>query len=144
MMLKTKWELQIGDWSGDGHSQCDDYVIESNFTVQEAREAYFVAKKKYPKICPEKVACEWESSLTIKEAQAWIDAGVLDISKSAEEWVDEFHTDDFALAVLNYIKLGNAEFEFKIIEDDLETFNYYGYDKKKRHIGFFGYGLFWT
>lgn len=35
-----KVKLTLGDWSGDGHGQYDEFVYEVNKTVEEIRQAY--------------------------------------------------------------------------------------------------------
>lgn len=144
-MLEHKWLLSIGDWSKDGHRECDNFMIQSNFTNKEAREAYFTAKDKFLDICPEEIGNHWCESPTKEECQLWLDAGLLDKELNAEEWEDElqYNTEEFANVVLKYIKLGDPEFEFKISEENQDTFHFYGYDEKERHISGFGYGLFY-
>lgn len=41
--MKYKFKIPIGDWSGDGHSKHEDYLIESNKPVEQVRELYFQA-----------------------------------------------------------------------------------------------------
>jgi len=41
-----KFSLPIGDWSDDGHGECDWFVIESNVPLEELREIYFETKKR--------------------------------------------------------------------------------------------------
>ena len=35
-----KVKLVIGDWSGDGHGQSEEFVFETNKTVEEIGQAY--------------------------------------------------------------------------------------------------------
>jgi hypothetical protein len=35
-----KFYINIGDWSCDGHNQCDRFLFESNYSVKELQKAY--------------------------------------------------------------------------------------------------------
>ena len=39
--MSTTFKLPIGDWSGDGHRQCEYYIVESNKPIDAVREAHF-------------------------------------------------------------------------------------------------------
>lgn len=38
--MTFKFYINIGDWSEDGHSQSDQFLMESNYSVSELQEAY--------------------------------------------------------------------------------------------------------
>ena len=40
------------------------------------------------------------------------------------------------------MKKDNPDLILEVVEDNIPKFHFSGYDDKKRHIGFFGYGLF--
>jgi hypothetical protein len=142
-MLKYTWLLSIGDWSGDGHKECENFMIHSNYTNKEARKSYFEAKKLYPKICPEEVANRYQQPPTKKQLQAWIDAGVLSDEFSAAEYENNFGAYDMANVVLNYIKLASSDFDYSISEEGEDTFHFWGeIDNEEDYPPSFGYGLF--
>lgn len=39
-MTKKLFKVPVGDWSKDGHSQCDTYYVETNYSAKEMRQAY--------------------------------------------------------------------------------------------------------
>lgn len=39
-MTKKLFKVPVGDWSKDGHNQCDTYYVESNYSAKEMRQAY--------------------------------------------------------------------------------------------------------
>lgn len=144
-----KFKIPIGDWSGDGHGKDEDYYIESSLPVEEVRELYFQACEKlgftldgHDKLTP----CGEYEEYTFK--QETIDAlknfGI-EISPIKEaQWIEEYiGTDEMCDLVLNFIKTQDKNLILKRIPDnDYPMFQFYGYDEKKRHIGYFGYGLF--
>lgn len=72
------FRVPIGDWSGDGHGKCE-YVdmIAKCENIQQIREAYFAAKAKYPDLCPEGWACEYEDGTIPDDIRnAYKDLGV--------------------------------------------------------------------
>jgi len=39
-MTKKLFKIPVGDWSKDGHNQCDTYYVEANYSAKEMRQAY--------------------------------------------------------------------------------------------------------
>jgi hypothetical protein len=126
--------IQIGDWSGDGHGKCDDFFFDSNLSQEEVREAYFAAKKKYPKLSPESFCSDYEDS-TVPES-------LVENAKVAgfEIFPEDFGTEEMAEYTAWFCMLGDSKLTLKI-RDVVPTLAFYGSDKKKRHIRFIGYGL---
>ena len=42
-----------------------------------------------------------------------------------------------------FMKKDNPDLILEVVEDYVPSFHFYGFDDKKRHINFFGYGLFY-
>ena len=143
-MLNNLWEIPIGDWSDDGHGKCDWFIVKSNFTVEQAREAYFKSVEKSGiDICKE-VACEYEdnsvSEKVVKTFPEFVEKELI----SKEPFCEDYYIEDsFSLAeiVCLFIKKYNTECEYEIL--NLPMLPFYGFDEKNRHIGHIGYGLFW-
>lgn len=156
------FRLPIGDWSDDGHGQTQDYLIKSNKTVQEIRELYFQACDKlgfsldgsYKKSDLSPMA-DYEDYIFKEETlNALLDFGVKideelvnnlrEIYKTdPDEWDNIVNTEELCKIVLEFIKTQDSELILEIIpEPEAPMFQFYGYDDKKRHIGYFGYGLF--
>jgi hypothetical protein len=134
-IMDYSFKIQVGDWSGDGHGQCMDYIFKSNKPVEEIREIYFTAKEKYPTLSPDSFCSDYQD-YTIPD----------EVVKQAEELgyeidPENFFTDDMAKYTAWFIMLGDSELKLEETKA-VETLAFYGYDEKNRHINFIGYGLF--
>lgn len=150
-----EFEIKIGDWSDDGHGKCDSYRVKSNKPVKDAREAYFTAKAKLPPhLCPENFMRKYEDfSLPenvytdAKERGFDFFAGWEGDERLTEEKLPEFlkypqcDTERMCRYVIWFLKQGDSELELEMVPE-VNSLSFYGFDEKKRHIGFIGYGLF--
>ena len=149
--LIYNWNLPIGDWSDDGHGKCTWFSISSNFTVEESREAYFKAVKESGVDISSEIASEYEDSSVSEKALKLIPEFIDYLYKEGllANWSEKgedpkYHVEEIrnmAKIVLLFIKNYTPEFDYKIIEIPMLPF--YGFDGYGRHIGYFGYGLFW-
>lgn len=147
-----KFKIPIGDWSGDGHSQHEDYVIESNKPVEHVREMYFKAKEKLG------YGLEGHDSRTpcaeygdykfpFEVINDLDNMGVIGLDSYFEEGnsedIDDMSTEEFCDIVLNFIMSQDSDLKLKRIpNEDMPMLQFYGFDSQKRHMGYFGYGLF--
>ena len=141
--MNNLWNIPIGDWSGDGHGKCDWFTIKSNFTVEQAREAYFKSiEKSGIDICKE-VAYEYEDSSVserfLKVFPEFLEKGFVIYEPEYNGYYIE-NSFDLVKMVCLFIQKYNPEFKCEII--NIPMLPFYGYDEKKRHIEFIGYGLF--
>lgn len=150
--MSSKFSVHIGDWSGDGHGEKETFYVTADCSLEQVREAYFIAKNGMPKhLCPENFMEDYEDH-TIPE-KTYRDAlkhGYDMLQGFDKETVEEklqecleypqWEPRDMLNYLLWFIKQGDARIEFEVGE--IDTFAWYGNDKKKRHIGFMGYGLF--
>jgi len=60
--MRYQFTIPIGDWSGDGHGQCDDFDATAAKDIEEVRKAYFAAKEKLKEVCPETFCNGYEES----------------------------------------------------------------------------------
>lgn len=151
-MLNNTWKIPVGDWSDDGHGKCDYYTVKSNFTVEQAREAYFKAVEESGIDLCKTFAHEYEDSTiepkaieALRDFIKHLNAEDLISQCDWEEEEDSYHvnsSEDMAYIVLYFIQRYNPEFRFEVVEDSIPMLPFYGFDDKNRHIGFFGYGLF--
>lgn len=153
--MEYKFKLPIGDWSGDGHNRCDYFLIDSNYPVEQVREFYFNACEKAGYEFNEVFCAEYEDRQILEEQLEKYPIP-FDISEYKEEWKDikkyykteydwyyYFSSEEFANIFLKWIQYYNPEFNFKFAEEnECPMFPFYGFDEKKQHIGFIGYGLF--
>jgi len=143
-MLNNLWQIPIGDWSDDGHGKCDWYIVKSNFTVEQAREAYFKSVEESKLDIANEIATEYEdhsvSEKVVKTFPEFVEKELIFKEPFCEDYYIE---DSFSLAeiVCLFIKKYNTEFEYEIL--NIPMLPFYSCDIKGRHIGHFGYGLFW-
>jgi hypothetical protein len=144
-----------GDWSDDGHGKGEDFYVLSNYTVKDLREVYFAACKKLKvRFDGEEKAgekfdppcAEYEDNTFSKELYNYlIEKGVV-MPKFEEHYADpECYrplAKQYIQMVLNVIMWFDPKVKLEFKQDDSETFHFYGSDKKRRHIGYFGYGLY--
>lgn len=132
-----KFRMSIGDWSDDGHGKHEDFIIESNHPVDVVREAHFRIKE-VTGIDIEDFCCDYEDSSVPKE----IENKLKDMGFEFE-YAGTTYAKEMALLWMFLLQKANPELELKIINDDIPNLHFYGCDKKRRHISFVGYGLFY-
>ena len=149
-----RFKIPIGDWSNDGHGKHKDYLIESNKPVEVVRELYFQACDKigfsldgsYKKTSLTPQASYEDYTFSRETLQALLDFGVKLDQDTIEYIREQESTDGTELLcdiILAFIKTQDPELELtRIEEQNFPMFQFYGFDKHKRHIGYFGYGLF--
>jgi hypothetical protein len=147
--MMYKFKLPIGDWSDDGHGKHEDYIIESNKPLQEIRELYFQACEKLGFTLDghhELTPCRDYEEYHFKDEtiEALLNFGLNISEDEQEKWVkDSIETQEFCDLVLKFIKTQDPELILtRIPSEDFPMFQFYGFDNQKRHIGYFGYGLF--
>jgi len=144
------FRIPIGDWSNDGHGRYIDYYIKSNKPVEHVREMYLQACQtsgisldgsgKYPAPC-----AEYENYLfSEQQIKDLIEYGINITDKQREFWTtDCIETYEFCDLVLEFIKVQDPELTLERgMNEKPPMLQFYGWDEQKRHIGYFGYGLF--
>lgn len=137
-MMKIRFP--IGDWSKDGHEQCDWYFATTELSAREVREAHFMCSETYGfdigSICSE-----------YQEDQ--IDEVIIDILKRYNLIDEHFENEDIDseqifLIWLNILNSINADLKLEPYANkkDYEDINFYGRDDKNRHLDTPGYGIF--
>lgn len=131
--------ISIGDWSNDGHGRCDDFffILPNYKSVEDAREAFFKSAETYPGLDPRSFANEYQDGTIPGELR---DAAA-DKGFELPDNDDDFHSGIMAEYVSWFIGLSGVALTALGIEQ-LPTLHFYGTDKKKRHLGHIGYGLF--
>ena len=153
-MDNYKFKLPIGDWSSDGHGKSKDFIIISNRPLAVVRELYFQAcdkigfsldgSYKQTELTPQAEYGDYEFK---KETlQALLDFGVK-LDEDVVEYIrEQENTDGTELLcdiILAFIMTQDSELKLKREPDEnYPMFQFYGFDTQKRHIGYFGYGLF--
>lgn len=138
ILNRITFKIPIGDWSGDGHSECIYYTVSSAKSLKEVREAYFLAEEKLPTIIhPNNLA------------NYFLETGISDdtIDRLKEYGFvfkdsDNLGSDEIANYVIWFINYGDPACDIKLEKNADDMLVFYGYDEKGRHIDGFGYGLF--
>ena len=63
MILPHTFAIQIGDPDGEGHGRHASYRFKTNKDILEVREAYFMARKRHPRLSPEKFCDNFEDAI---------------------------------------------------------------------------------
>lgn len=161
-MTKAKFhfKMPIGDWSSDGHEKCEYYKIESDFPVEEVREAHFLIQKKSG-IDLENLCSEYgDDKLSFEVIKILLELGfnknlIVDFNEKLfnialenndpEEYDEDSNGVDGSTVahiwvfLLNHV---NPELNLNITPDKGEMLVFYGFDEKGRHISNPGYGCF--
>jgi arsenate reductase-like glutaredoxin family protein len=140
-----KFKLPIGDWSGDGHSQCEYYIVEANFTFDMIVEAYIKMDEEY-KISEQ--CSEYEDSRLSEEFIEFLESEGLNPYDYIETKEDPYiETDFLAQLVIDLMMHHDKRLELKIVRDDIPMLNNWAGQELKEKGGHVlslpGYGLFY-
>jgi len=134
--MKYKFKIPVGDPSGDGHSQCEYFIIESNKSQEEIKEAYnksceltglVFTENKDIVVNGEKL--DWQHP-EYKNRKICVDFESYEASNLAKEILKNYNidgdvdgTDGLLDIFLEFIKLSLPNFEYKLIEDNIPILN---------------------
>lgn len=138
-------EFPIGDWSKDGHNQCDFYVIETTKTVAELRDLHFKCKETLGFEIGN-IASEYQNDkLSVEIADILLKANIIDqefYNDILNEDMDNLSSEDIINIWLDTLKYLDNTFEYKIVNrrlpsilDNTET--------DTRYLDNPGYGVFY-
>lgn len=133
-----KFELIIGDWSGDGHSMSETILFEVNKTEQEINEAYknscrlvgiqFNSRPNYTNLTPKDyrdndiyVMCDYEDNTLSENAYNKL-SKFIDIDDN-----DGFNSESLALLIMKFISLSLTDFQYKIVRTNYPNMKGFGY-----------------
>jgi hypothetical protein len=150
----------VGDWSGDGHGICDWFIVNSNKPVEELREAHFSFHQKTGFDIGDFCRNYSDTILGVPETKFLKDNNLVNDKAMELEYLDESldpleKADNFkdakALCVydsetllqiwINCLMFADPELKLEIVQENLHSINYYGFDEKQRHLKTPGYGL---
>jgi hypothetical protein len=145
-----KFKLPIGDWSNDGHGICEYFLLSSSKSVEEVRETHFKIKE-VTGIDLTEICSDYEENWFYDEEiiQKIINTG-FDLKNKCEFEEDDGYVcgvtfkprvlAELWIYLLMYVDK-SLKLEF-MDEEETPMLSFYGFDKKRRHISFIGYGLF--
>lgn len=135
--MDYKFRMSIGDWSDDGHGKHKDYIVLSNHPVERVREAHFRIKE-VTGIDIDNLCRRYDDSSIPSE----VEDKLLEIGFEFE-CEGCTYPDEFASLWVFLLWKADPGLELKIVNDNIPTLHFYGFDEKRRHIGHIGYGLFY-
>lgn len=134
--------MVIGDRSGDWHGQCEYFRIESNFPVERIREVHFQIKESTD-IDIEGICSEYqEDEIDTGTVQKLKNLGFQFDNRSGMGDGILCSSEEMAQLWVFLLQKTDTELRLKILNDELPTLHFCGFDTQKQHIGFVGYGLF--
>jgi hypothetical protein len=145
------YKFPVGDWSGDGHEACEWYMVKTNASIEDVREAHFSCKEKLGfeigtiaseyqdnTVDEHIIKILFENKIVTEDDFCEVVEGDDGKTMYTVESEDIFH---IWLKILNYLnptlKLVHAK------KAELPTINFYGWDEKGRHLETPGYGVFY-
>jgi len=145
----------VGDWSDDGHGKCDYFMVRSNKLAQEVREIHFSCPERLGfdigNICREYEDSDLSLEIFDKLQAAGFDIEWEDAKSDNQKMCRYFHSSDsramgteevFHLWI-DILQFLDSELELKLEIVEYEDINFYGVDKKKRHLSTPGYGVWY-
>ena len=137
--VRHAFRIPIGDWSGDGHGQCDWYDATATKPIEDVREAFYEAKKKFPEVNPEIFCSQYEDREVADEIQEELKC----LGAPIPEEMDDFDSWSMAEIVVWFLNQGDPDLDVRLYQEaTVPMLSFCGFDNKNRHIDFLGYGLF--
>lgn len=136
-------KFPVGDWSNDGHGQCEWVLLDSSVPVDDLREMYFNACSQSGIVFDREICSSYDDNQIEKKQLQKLGITKEEVSFDEEEYEDFGVTTELFMRIfIAWMKKHNPGLELTVIEDNMPIFSRYGFDAKKRHIGHLGYGLF--
>lgn len=140
--MENLFYLTIGDWSGDGHSQREHFLVRANKSLEQVREAHFLIPEKTG-VDIESICSGFEEDTISEELVDKIEDLGFTLENSAGICKEMIEVDEMAHLWTFLLQEADPELEIEFVEQQPHpTLHFHGYDEKGRHIGAVGYGLF--
>lgn len=129
-----KFEFTVGDWSCDGHNQSDNFVIETNVTVEQVRTAYG-SLNKLPMNFDSWFENYEDRQITLEQFEE-----LKKVLPSADKYFDEYKgkqslqngPEGYVNLWMDLIRVVDPTIELTLVNEGLKTINGGGY------------GLYWS
>lgn len=134
--LKHRIRLVMGDPGGDGHGRSSERICASNLSGEELKQAYTAGTKLLGFDFTANICSEYEDSrVSTADAEKLKALGCTAFDNVSKYDYDEddgysIWRDEYVAIYLFLCKLGNPEFEYKLVSDQMD------------YIEIGGYGLF--
>lgn len=133
------YRIPIGDWSGDGHSQCDYFTIKSNKDGEALVKAYRTMADLSPDYDPTSFCAEYEDSVVPEHIKDKLkEIGEFNFYEYKGTEYVEFGPDEMIQYVLWWLKMGDPELELELIKNPPAIY----LPDRRNNTSFIGYGLF--
>lgn len=140
--MENLFYLTIGDWAGDGHEKNEPYLVRSNKSVGQVREAHFRIKDATG-IDIETICSGYGEDTIDQDLVDKIEALGFKLENSSGIGKEVVDVDEMARLWVFLLQKADPELELTFVKQpDYPDLHFYGYDDKGRHIGPVGYGLF--
>lgn len=158
--MSYKVKFPVGDWSGDGHRQCEWYICESNKPVEELREIHFKSKEVLGYDIGDICAYYQQSQLRVEIVKTIVERvgieefqDLIDVCLSEEDSAgivagkyDDHEIHLHVESIINIwvwsLKQIDPTLSLEICsEDDFPSINFYSFDNQDRHLETPGYGV---
>ncbi|MFW6310698.1 MAG: hypothetical protein ACOC1K_00520 [Nanoarchaeota archaeon] len=143
------FKLPIGDWSGDGHEMCEEFIIESNVSAEDLVPIYIEMDKEY-NLSSE--CQEYKEESLSEEFLEFLEEKGLDPNKYLSSYGgtdNKFvHPQDMAQLIIDLLMLWDDSLKLKIKDEEIiPSFNNHLALKVAnktggRELELPGYGLF--
>ena len=162
MSGKYTFKMPIGDWSNDGHGNCEYYNVTSDLPLKEVREAHFkigeVTGIDISKICSKHnddvveydvmkrlLELGFDGKKLSEDLEGLVSPEGMIVEMNEDDYNDNspFTPDDIANIWVFLLNEANEDLNLELI-DDVESIVFYGFDEKGRHIESPGYGVFYS
>ena len=143
MALKHRIKFPIGDWSDDGHGECDWFIINTNKTAEELREIHFLDTATFGFEIGE-IANEYENNRVPDEVMEFLKANNFDLGEFNFYQGSEIFPTSLIKLWLRLLQFIDSTFEYNIEgEEILPKITFSGFDHKGRHLKNPGFGCFY-
>ena len=140
--MENLFYLTIGDWAGDGHEKNEPYLVRSNKSVGQVREAHFRIKDATG-IDIESVCSGYEEDTISPELVDQIEKLGFELENSSGICKELVDVDEMARLWVFLFRKADPELEIAFVEQpNYPALHFSGCDEKGRHIKSIGYGLF--
>lgn len=153
--MSNKYKLSIGDWSCDGHNECEEFIFECNKALEEIQNAYRESCRKtgfqfHADNCSRREEHFGGKALFCEYGEYWINqmelAELVEVFPGAVEFLCDLEEErvimdcpeNLAYMIMDFIKLSLPDLEYKKEVMDVPPINgWWG----SMNVGF-GYGIF--
>lgn len=138
-----QFKMVIGDWSDDGHGKHEDFVIQSNVPVEQVREAHYRIEETTG-VNIEEICSNYEEDEIDRDVVEQLQELGFEFENATGMGPGITNTTEMARLWLFLLQKADPDLKLTLMDAEVPTLHFYGFDDKGRHIGGVGYGLFYN